>query len=54
MFRALLFESEADQFRSAGIRLGSDLFDVERKLMEEVLSPFPLEIRNQAIRMTRL
>lgn len=54
MFRALLFESEADRFRSAGIRLGADLLDVERSLTEEVLSPFPLELRNQALRMTRV
>jgi hypothetical protein len=54
MFRALMFEAEAEQFRTAGIRLGADLRDVEAKLLEEVLSPFPVLIRNQALQMARI
>lgn len=54
MFRALTFEAEAERFRDAGIRLGADLREAELRLLEEVLSPFPVLLRNQALRMTRL
>jgi len=53
MFRALLFEAEANEFQGAGIRVGADQRTVERSLQEEVISPFPLELRNQAIYMAR-
>jgi Swt1-like HEPN len=53
-FRSLMFEAEADRFREAGIRLGADQVEVERRLLEEVLAPFPVELRGQALRMTRL
>jgi hypothetical protein len=54
MFRALLFEAEAEQFRDAGIRLGADLRAAERQLLEEALQSFPLALRNEALRMGRL
>lgn len=54
MFRALMFEAEAEEFRAAGIRLGADQRDVEAKLLEEALSPFPVLMRNQALQMARL
>lgn len=54
MFRALLFEAEAERFRTAGIRLGADQTDVELKLLGEILAPFPVGLRNQAMRMTRV
>jgi hypothetical protein len=54
MFRALVFESEAEQFRDAGIRLGADLRAAERQLLEESLQPFPLALRNEALQMGRL
>jgi hypothetical protein len=54
MFRALLFEAEAEHFRSAGIRLGADLRAAETELLEEALQPFPLALRNEALRMGRL
>ena len=54
MFRALMFEAEADKFKQAGIHVGADAQKVERALMEESLSPFPIEIRNEALQMSRL
>ena len=54
LFRALTFEAEAEAFRRAGIRLGADLRDAEFTLLEEVLSPFPVLLRNRALQMTRL
>lgn len=53
LFRAIMFESEADQFRSAGIRIGADVEASEKKLSEESLSPFSVEMRNEALRMGR-
>jgi Swt1-like HEPN len=54
MFRALMFEAEAEQFRVAGIRLGADLRSTEAQLLEGVLQPFALTLRNQALTMGRL
>lgn len=42
MFRALMFEAEAERFKSAGIRIGADQEKVEKSLLEEILSPFLL------------
>lgn len=49
-----MFEAEAERFRAAGIRLGADLREVEFRMLEEVLNPFPVSVRNSALRMTRL
>ena len=54
MFRRLLFEVEAEQFRSAGIRVGADESESERYLLAETLDPFSVDLRNEALRMTRL
>jgi hypothetical protein len=54
MFRALLFEAEAEVFRRSGIRLGADLRGTETTLLDQVLAPFPLSLRNEALRMMRL
>jgi hypothetical protein len=54
LFRSLMFEAEADQFRDAGIRVGADEGALEDRLLEEELAPFPLQLRNDAIRMARL
>ena len=54
LFRALTFEAEAQDFRNAGIRLGADLRDAEFTLLEEVLSPFPVSLRNRALQMCRV
>jgi len=54
VFRGLLFESEAEKFKKAGIHVGTEALDTERLLMRESLAPFGLERRNQAIEMSRL
>ncbi|CEJ89120.1 conserved hypothetical protein [Hyphomicrobium sp. GJ21] len=54
LFRAMMFEADAEVFRTAGVRVGAAQLDVEASLMEEVLRPFPIPLRNEAMRMTRL
>lgn len=54
MFRGLSFEAEADHFRNAGIRVGADLATAEAALLEEALSPFAVDMRNEALQMARL
>jgi hypothetical protein len=54
MFKGLLFEAEAERFRQAGIRVGADLQEVEARLLEETLAPFPIDLRNDALQMARL
>ncbi len=54
LFRGLMFESEAETFRRAGIQIGVDSTATEEKLMEEALSPFGLVRRNKALEMGRL
>jgi len=54
MFRALMFEADSDRFRQAGIRVGVDEFGTEQRLFEEELAPFPLVLRNNSLRMSRL
>src|SRR3954471_20124770 len=54
MFRGLLFEAEAERFRSAGIRVGANEAESERELFEEMLDPFGIDLRNEALRMARL
>jgi hypothetical protein len=49
-----MFEAEAERFRQAGIRIGADLTDVEATLMEQVLSPFGVTLRNEALQMGRI
>lgn len=53
-FRALMFEAGSEKLRSAGIRVGADQTDVEARLMEEVLAPFSMQLRSEAMRMTRV
>ena len=54
LFRGLMFEADAEQFRSAGIRVGADTYETERALFEETLSPFGIDQRNESLRMARL
>jgi hypothetical protein len=54
IFRGLLFESETEQFRLAGIRVGADLTQSEETLVQEALAPFGIARRNQALQMARL
>jgi hypothetical protein len=54
VFRGLLFESESETFRRAGIQVGADLGKSEETLLYEVLAPFGVTRRNQALEMARL
>jgi len=54
IFRGLLFESESERFRLAGIRVGADLTESEATLVQEALAPFGISRRNQALEMARL
>lgn len=54
LFRAIMFESEAEQFRSAGIRIGADSEVIEKSLLEESISPFSVSARKEALRMGRI
>lgn len=54
VFRGLLFESEAERFRRAGIKVGADLGASEEQLLLEALSPFGVKRRNDALEMARL
>ncbi|MDX2147338.1 MAG: Swt1 family HEPN domain-containing protein [Planctomycetota bacterium] len=54
MFRGLMFEADAERFRTAGIRVGADQRDAERSLLEETLAPFGVDERDEALRMARL
>lgn len=54
VFRGLLFESEAEVFRKAGINVGIDLGHSEEQLLLEALSPFGVQRRNDALEMARL
>lgn len=48
-----MFESNASHFQSAAIRVGADSTEAERQLLGEILDPFPISLRNDAMRMTR-
>ena len=52
LFRAMMFEADAERFRSAGIRVGADQGEIEASLLEESLRPFSVELRNDALAMT--
>lgn len=54
LFRSLMFEAESEAFRQAGVRIGVDEREAEESLLAESLAPFPLAIRNEALRMGRL
>ena len=54
LFRGLMFEAEAEQFRSAGIRVGADRAEAERSLLEETLDPFSIDLRSEALQMARI
>lgn len=48
-----MFEAGSQALRDAGIRIGADQNFVETELMEQVLSPFSVQLRGEAMRMTR-
>ena len=54
VFRGLLFESEAEVFRKAGIDVGVDLQQTEEQLLLGALAPFGVQRRNDALEMARL
>src|SRR5437867_3356793 len=54
MFRILMFEADAERFRTAGIRVGADIKLIEYSLLEETLAPFPVDLRNEALQCARL
>lgn len=54
IFRGLLFESEAETFRKAGIAVGIDIDLSEEQLLLEALSPFNVATRQNALEMARL
>ncbi len=54
VFRGLLFESEAEVYRRAGINVGADLGQTEEQLLFEALAPFGVQRRNEALEMARL
>lgn len=54
VFRGLLFESEADVFRRAGINVGLDTQASEEQLLLESLAAFGVKRRNDALEMARL
>lgn len=54
MFRGLMFESEAETFRKAGIQIGANRTEAEEKLLHEAIAPFGVTRRNQAMEMGRL
>jgi hypothetical protein len=54
LFRGLMFEAEAEQFRLAGIQIGADSTEAEESLLKEALAPFGIVRRNNALEMARL
>lgn len=54
LFRGLMFESEAETFQRAGIRIGADTTENAKSLLEEALAPFGVSRRNNALEMARL
>jgi len=54
LFRGLMFEAEASVFQGAGIQIGADKAASEERLLEEVLAPFSISRRNEAMEMARL
>ena len=54
LFRGLMFEADAEHFRTAGIRVGADTTETERQLLQDTLAPFNIDLRNEALRMMRL
>lgn len=54
VFRGLLFESESEVFRKAGINVGIAFAEAEEQLLLEALAPFGVQRRNAALEMARL
>lgn len=50
LFRGLMFESEAEDFQTAGIQVGADKGHAEERLLSEALAPFNVTRRNNAVK----
>lgn len=50
----MLFDAEAEQFRTAGIQIGTDASAAEESLLMEALASFGVKRRNDALEMARL
>jgi hypothetical protein len=53
LYRAASFETDAERFRSAGIKIGAGTADEHGQSLEDMLSPFGVEIRSDAMKMSR-
>jgi hypothetical protein len=49
-----MFESEAAKFQNAGIQIGADQRHSDEHLLHELISPFNITRRNNALEMARL
>ena len=49
-----MFEAESEQFRLAGIQIGSYSTEAEENLLREALAPFGVARRNKALEMAGL
>lgn len=54
LYRAISFETDAEHFRSAGIRIGADASPSSAVAWDALLAPFSVKARSGAIRMARL
>ena len=54
LFRGLMFEAEAVEFQAAGIQVGADTGQAEKRLLSEAISLFSVGRRNNALEMARL
>jgi len=54
LFKSLMFEAEAEKFRTAGVQVGVDTSKAEASLLADALAPFSITLRNDSMRMARL
>lgn len=54
LFRAIMFEADAKEFRNAGIEVGAEINEAEASLQKEALDQFGIGLRNEALSMARL
>lgn len=54
LFRGLMFESEATAFQNAGIQIGAESNQAEKKMQIDSLAPYNIGLRNNALEMARL
>ncbi|MES2835709.1 MAG: Swt1 family HEPN domain-containing protein [Pseudomonadota bacterium] len=54
LFRAMLFETDAERLRAAGIRVGAGSDIASAVAWDQLLAPFSVESRARALRMAQL